>query len=182
MCEAFQATAAERADAVALRTPGDGVSVTWAEYAQRAARIAGGLAALGVERGDTVALMLTNRPEFNVADTGAMHLGATAFSVYNTSTPEQIEFLFGNAANRVVITERAFLPVVRAAQERSRASSTSCSLTGRTGRWRSTGSRRWALRASTSTRRGGRARRRADADLHVRHHRAAEGCSSRTAT
>ena len=51
--------------------------------------------------------MLANRPEFNIADTGAMHLGATAFSVYNTSTPEQVEFLFGNAANRVVITERA---------------------------------------------------------------------------
>ena len=119
LCEAFQVTAAERPDAVALRTPGDGAAVTWAEYAQRAERVAAGLAALGVERGDTVALMLTNRPEFNVADTGAMLLGATAFSVYNTSTPEQIEFLFGNAGNRVVITERAFLPVVRAAQERS---------------------------------------------------------------
>jgi long-subunit acyl-CoA synthetase (AMP-forming) len=119
LCEAFQATVAERPDAVALRTPGDGVSVTWAEYAQRSARIAAGLAALGVERGDTVALMLTNRPEFNLADTGAMHLGATAFSVYNTSTPEQVEFLFGNAGNRVVITERAFLPVVRAAKQLS---------------------------------------------------------------
>jgi long-subunit acyl-CoA synthetase (AMP-forming) len=119
LCEAFQTTAAERAGEVALRTPGDGVSLTWAEYADRSARVAAGLAALGVERGDTVALMLTNRPEFNVADTGAMLLGATAFSVYNTSTPEQVEFLFGNAGNRVVITERAFLPVVRAAKERS---------------------------------------------------------------
>ena len=119
LCEAFQTTAAERPDAIALRTPGDGVSVTWAEYAQRVPRIAAGLASLGVERGDTVALMLTNRPEFNIADTGALHLGATAFSVYNTSTPEQVEFLFGNAANRVAITERAFLPVVLAAQRRS---------------------------------------------------------------
>ena len=121
LCEAFQATAAERPDEVALRTPGDAVSVTWAEYAQRAPRIAAGLASLGVERGDTVALMLTNRPEFNLADTGAMHLGATAFSVYNTSTPEQVEYLFGNAANRVAITERAFLPVIRAAQRHSPA-------------------------------------------------------------
>ena len=80
LCEAFQTTAAERPDAVALRTPGDGMAVTWAEYAQRVPRIAAGLASLGVERGDTVALMLTNRPEFNLADTGALHLGATAFS------------------------------------------------------------------------------------------------------
>jgi long-chain acyl-CoA synthetase len=121
MCQAFQATAAERPDAVALRTPGDGVSVTWGEYARRVPRVAAGLARLGVERGDTVALMLTNRPEFNIADTGAMHVGATAFSVYNTSAPEQVEYLFGNAGNRVAITERAFLGVVRAAQQRSPA-------------------------------------------------------------
>src|SRR4029450_11301182 len=67
------------------------------------------------------ALMLVNRPEFNVVDTGAMHLGATAFSIYNTSAPEQVEFLFGNAANRVVITERQFLPVVLAAKANSPA-------------------------------------------------------------
>ena len=69
---------------VALRTPGDTVSITWEEFATRARRIAAGLASLGVKRGDTLALMLVNRPEFNVADAGAMHLGATAFSVYNT--------------------------------------------------------------------------------------------------
>jgi long-subunit acyl-CoA synthetase (AMP-forming) len=121
LCEAFQTTAAARGDAVALRTPGDGVSITWAQYAQRVPRVAAGLASLGVQRGDTVALMLTNRPEFNLVDTGALHLGATAFSVYNTSTPEQVEFLFANAGNRVAITERAFLPVVQAAQRRSPA-------------------------------------------------------------
>jgi long-subunit acyl-CoA synthetase (AMP-forming) len=121
LCEAFQITAAERPGDVALRTPGDGVSITWKELADRVRRIAAGLASLGVRRGDTVALMLVNRPEFNVADAGAMHLGATAFSVYNTSTAEQVAFLFGNAANRVVITERQFLPVVLAAKESSPA-------------------------------------------------------------
>ena len=50
LCQAFQTTAAERPDAVALRTPGDGVSVTWAEYAQRVPRIAAGLAASGRAR------------------------------------------------------------------------------------------------------------------------------------
>ena len=121
LCEAFQITAAERPDHVALRTPGGAVSITWKELADRVRRIAAGLASLGVQRGDTVALMLVNRPEFNVADAGAMHVGATAFSVYNTCTPEQVEFLFGNAGNRVVITERQFLPVVRAAQKNSPA-------------------------------------------------------------
>jgi len=121
LCEAFQITAAERPDEVALRTPGDAVSITWKEFGSRVRRIAAGLASLGVRRGDTVALMLVNRPEFNVADAAAMHLGATAFSVYNTSTPAQVGFLFGNAGNRVVITEPQFLPVVFAAKASSPA-------------------------------------------------------------
>ena len=115
LCEAFQITAAERPEAVALRTPGGAVEISWAEYADRVRRIAGGLAALGVGRGDTVALMMTNRPEFNLVDTAAMHLGATPFSIYNTSAPEQISYLFSNAENRVVICERQFLDVIRAA-------------------------------------------------------------------
>jgi long-subunit acyl-CoA synthetase (AMP-forming) len=118
LCEAFQITAAERPDAVAHRTPGDEVSITWGEYAERVPRIAGGLAALGLERGDTLALMMVNRPEFNLIDCAALHLGVTPFSIYNTCTPEQIEYLFSNAENRVVVAERSFLPVVRAAAER----------------------------------------------------------------
>jgi long-subunit acyl-CoA synthetase (AMP-forming) len=117
LCEAFQLTAADFADEVALRTPGGDTEISWREYAERAARVAAGLADLGIERGDTVALMLTNRPEFHVADCGGMHLGATTFSVYNTSSPEQIEYLLSDAANRVIVTEQAFLDRVLAARE-----------------------------------------------------------------
>jgi long-chain acyl-CoA synthetase len=107
-CEAFQVTAAAHPERVALRTSGDGMSITWGEYAERVRRLAAGFAGLGVGHGDTVALMVTNRPEFHLADAAAMHLGATPFSIYNTYTPEQIEYLVGDAGNRVAITERAF--------------------------------------------------------------------------
>jgi long-subunit acyl-CoA synthetase (AMP-forming) len=60
------------------------VSITWREYAERVRRVAAGLAALGVGRGDAVGIMLTNRPEFHIIDAAALHLGATPFSVYNT--------------------------------------------------------------------------------------------------
>ncbi|HEU5251882.1 MAG TPA: AMP-dependent synthetase/ligase [Solirubrobacterales bacterium] len=114
---AFQVTAADNAEANALRTKGDEVTVSWGEYAERVRGVAAGLAALGVGRGDTVGIMLTNRPEFHFADTGAMHLGATPFSVYNTSSREQIEFLLGDAASRVVFTEAEFLETVLAARD-----------------------------------------------------------------
>jgi long-subunit acyl-CoA synthetase (AMP-forming) len=113
LCEAFQLSATEFADQPALRTPGGEQSLTWREYAEQVRRIAGGLAELGVGRGDTLAMMLVNRPEFHLIDTAALHLGAIPFSIYNTFTPEQIEHLFTNAGNRVVITERRFIDTIR---------------------------------------------------------------------
>jgi len=114
---AFQATAAAFPEANALRTKDDEASFTWAEYAERAGALAAGLAALGVGRGDTVGIMLTNRPEFHFADAAALHLGATPFSVYNTLAPEQIEHLVTDAGCRVMFTEAAFLEGVLAVRD-----------------------------------------------------------------
>jgi long-chain acyl-CoA synthetase len=113
--EAFQETVKLRPDQVALRTVGGTTEISWREYGERVKVLAAGLAGLGVGHGDTVGIMLTNRPEFNLVDTAALHLGATPFSVYNTSSPEQIAHLFTNAENKVVITERAFLDVIKGA-------------------------------------------------------------------
>ena len=115
MCEAFQATAAARADQVALRTIADGVSITFRQYAECVRQYAGAFHALGVRRGDRVGFVLSNRPEFHLVDTAAMHLGATPFSIYNTSSPEQIAYLLADAGNRVLITEAAFLDRVQTA-------------------------------------------------------------------
>jgi long-subunit acyl-CoA synthetase (AMP-forming) len=105
LLDAFRATVARRPDAVALRTPGDEVRLTWAQCADRVRRLAEGLAGLGVRPGDTVAFLLRNRPEFNLLDTAALHLGAVPWSIYLTSAPEQIRFLLAGAASRVVICE-----------------------------------------------------------------------------
>jgi long-subunit acyl-CoA synthetase (AMP-forming) len=112
LCEAFQITAAQRPGQVALRTLGGATEITYAGFLAQVRALAEGLHSLGVGRGDTVALLLTNRPEFSLADTAVMHLGATAFSVYNTSSVEQAQHVFRNAGNRIVITERQFLPRV----------------------------------------------------------------------
>ena len=110
LCEAFQATAARYPGEIALRGPGGVMTITWQEYAGRVRQIAAGLAALGVGRGDTVALMMTNRPEFHLVDTAAMHLGAVPFSVYNTCAPEQIRYVLANAGSTVVVCEEEFAP------------------------------------------------------------------------
>jgi len=113
VCELFQRTAAANAERVALRTVGGAVAITWAEYNRRVRDIAAGLAALGVRRGDTVGLMLTNRTEFSLCDAAAMHLGAAAFSIYNTSAPEQITYILGNAGNAVMFCDAVFVDRIR---------------------------------------------------------------------
>ncbi|NMN98350.1 AMP-dependent synthetase/ligase [Antrihabitans stalactiti] len=117
LCEAFQITAAARADQVALRTVDGDISLTFAALSERVRRLTAGLAALGVRPGDTVGIMLTNRPEFHIVDLAAMHLGALPFSIYNTSAHNQIEYLFSDAGNRIVITERAFVDRVVAVRD-----------------------------------------------------------------
>ena len=114
VAEAFQVTAEAHPDRCALRTKDDEFSISWREYADKVRRVAAGLAGLGLERGATMALMLTNRPEFHWFDSAAMHLGATPFSLYNTYTVEQIQYQVDDAEARIVVTERAFAERVRA--------------------------------------------------------------------
>lgn len=117
LCEAFQITAAARGDAVALRLPDDSVSITWTEYAQQVRALAEGLASLGVERGGAVALLMANRPEVNLADTAAIHLGAAAFSIYATNPAKANIPLITNSGAKVLVTEPGFLEVALKTRE-----------------------------------------------------------------
>jgi long-subunit acyl-CoA synthetase (AMP-forming) len=108
LCGAFQLTAASIPDQVALRAVGGALQITWAEYARRVRALAGGMAAAGIARGDVVALMLTNRPEHNLIDAAAMHLGATPFSIYATSPAKDIRWLLEQSRAQIVFTEPAF--------------------------------------------------------------------------
>ena len=117
ICGAFQVTAREFPDRVAIRTKGDELSMTWSGYNDKVKQLAAGLAGLGLKRGDTIGVMLTNRPEFHWVDAAAMHLGATPYSVYNTYSPEQIEYLVSDAQNSILVTEQAFLDTVMKVKE-----------------------------------------------------------------
>ncbi len=112
LAHAFRITAAERADEVAIRTKGDAFTITWGALRERVDALAGGLAELGLQRGQTLALMLGNRPEFHVCDLAGMMLGAAPFSIYNTYTAEQIEYLVNDAEARILICEQQYLPQV----------------------------------------------------------------------
>src|SRR3954451_7582897 len=112
LAEAFRLTVEDHPDRIAVRTLHDEVAYTWARLREKVDALAGGLHRLGGRRGDTVALMISNRPEFVIADLAAMTLGATPFSIYLTSAPDQVRYVMQDAAAKVAIVEEQFLPLV----------------------------------------------------------------------
>jgi long-subunit acyl-CoA synthetase (AMP-forming) len=62
-------------------------------------------------------MMLSNRPEALIVDVATMHLGAVPLSVYNTSSPEQVEYLLAHSDAALIVTEDAFLETILAAQQ-----------------------------------------------------------------
>lgn len=104
---AFRDTVRANPDRVALRSyDGDtATELTYAQYAEQACRLAASLAAHGVGRGDRVVLMMSNRPEFHIADVAALLCGATPISIYSSSSPEQIAYLVSHSKARFAIVE-----------------------------------------------------------------------------
>jgi long-chain acyl-CoA synthetase len=117
IAEAFRQTVAHKPDEVAIRTKGDAFTITWAQLRERVDALAAGLAGLGLKKGDSVALMFANRPEFHIADLAVMMVGGTPFSIYNTYAPNQIAFVVSDADARILITEQAYLPQVLEARK-----------------------------------------------------------------
>ncbi len=102
---AFQASVARVPDRVALRTPGDGRRLTWAQYGAAVERLAGAFAGLGVRRGDRVALWSRNRPELAIAAVAAAHLGAAVVAPYVAAPPSAVAHLLRDSEPRVLAVE-----------------------------------------------------------------------------
>jgi long-chain acyl-CoA synthetase len=104
----FLTTVAEHPEQVALRwktADGGWGERTYAEYGDLVARVTTGLQGLGVGKGDRVVLMMRNIPEFHVVDVAVAMLGATPISIYNSSSPEQVQYLTAHCGASVAIAE-----------------------------------------------------------------------------
>lgn len=85
-------------------------TITWAAYRATVARAAAGIAGLGVERGDRVAIMASNRAEHLIADQAILHAGGVPVTLYGTLSAEQIVYCVNDcSAVAVVLEDRANL-------------------------------------------------------------------------
>ena len=83
---------------------GDGAwaAVTYERARGVAVSVAAALADAGLERGDRVALLSSNRPEWALTDYGALLAGVQIVPVYSTLTPEDVEYLINNSEARAI--------------------------------------------------------------------------------
>ena len=180
LAEAFRITAADRADDVAIRTRGDAYTIDLGGLRDRVDALAGGLAGLGVKRGDTVALMLANRPEFHLCDLAAMTLGAdTVLDLQHLHARADPATCSRTPAPGWSICEEQFPDVLLEAREELPAAEHVIVVDGeapracsRSPRWTRCPNPGFDVEAAVA---GGRPRRRAHADLHLGHDRPAEG-------
>jgi len=84
---------------------GEWVSKTLTEVADDAARLVTSLKDLGVGKGDKVVMMISNRQEFHAIDIAVLFCGATPVSIYNSSAPDQIQYLVNDCGAKVAILE-----------------------------------------------------------------------------
>ncbi|HEY9723075.1 MAG TPA: long-chain fatty acid--CoA ligase [Oscillatoriaceae cyanobacterium] len=81
--------------------------IRYGEAFARVQAIAGGLAALGVQPGDRIAILSNNRPEWALADFGSLAAGAVVVTIYPTLTADETAYILKDSGARVVFVEDA---------------------------------------------------------------------------
>ncbi|MGA1325415.1 MAG: AMP-dependent synthetase/ligase [Rubrivivax sp.] len=91
----------------ALRHKKKGIwhTVTWQKYFEAARSVGLALAEAGVHRGECVAILSENRPEWLYADLGAQSMGMLGVGVYPTSSPSQLAYILQDSGARVLLVE-----------------------------------------------------------------------------
>jgi long-chain acyl-CoA synthetase len=103
---AQQSAAKPSAPAVSWkRSDGAQATLNWAEYRELVLNVAAGFLRLGLEAGETVAILAGNRVEHLAADLAASHCAAASVSVYQTLAPDQLNHVIADAAPRVIVVE-----------------------------------------------------------------------------
>src|SRR6185369_13789530 len=88
-------------DAVAIRF--EDRSITWSELNERVRRVAAGFLAAGVEKGDRIAILMTNRPEFVEVALAANAIGAIGVPLNFRLAPHEAAYILGHSAAKVVV-------------------------------------------------------------------------------
>jgi long-chain acyl-CoA synthetase len=103
----FEATARARGAAPAVKHKRDGKwsDVSWTELARRARDLSDGLAALGLRRGDRVAILGETQLEWIVGDLGILGAGGIVVTIYQSNRPHECQFILEDSGARFILCD-----------------------------------------------------------------------------
>jgi long-chain acyl-CoA synthetase len=109
VCEAFYRSVDTYRKPEHLKHKKDGAwhAISSEEFRAAVEETAMGLRALGVSRGDKVAIISENRPEWAFADLATLCLGAADATIYPTLTPAQVQYILDDSESKVVLVSNA---------------------------------------------------------------------------
>ncbi|MFT4086840.1 MAG: long-chain fatty acid--CoA ligase [Gordonia sp. (in: high G+C Gram-positive bacteria)] len=84
---------------------GHWITVTAQQFAEEVDAVAKGLVASGINPGDRVALLSATRYEWNLIDYAIWRAGATTVAIYETSAPDQVDWILNDSASSLLIVE-----------------------------------------------------------------------------
>ena len=99
--------AREDATGIAFRAKHRGLyrARSWRDYANLVGRAATGLASIGVQRGDRVAIMGDASEDWAICDMAVQALGAISFGIYPTASVSEVEYQMNDAGASVFIAQ-----------------------------------------------------------------------------
>jgi long-chain acyl-CoA synthetase len=89
-----------KTDALCLKKDGLWLRISGDAFIARVRAVALGLSSLGVHKGDRIALLSENRPDWSVVDLAILSLGAVNVPIYTTQAPDQVRFILEDSGAR----------------------------------------------------------------------------------
>lgn len=107
LTDSVWANAERFAGSVSFRRRVDGgwMEVTAREFADQVTAVAKGLIAAGIEHGDRIALLSKTRYEWTLVDYAIWAAGGSTVPIYETSSPEQVEWILSDSGAKAVVVE-----------------------------------------------------------------------------
>lgn len=90
-----------RKDALNYKRDGEWRSISSEEMISRLKNIALGLYSIGIRKGDRVAILSDNSPEWTLTDAGCQFSGIIDVPIYTTLTPNSVEYIINDAGARI---------------------------------------------------------------------------------
>jgi len=106
-------------DSLNHKIGGEWINFSAERFVESVRHVAIGLAALGIKRGDRVALLSENRPEWSITDLAILSLGAINVPIYTTQAIDQIRYILTDSGARAIfISNRRLYKHARQALDR----------------------------------------------------------------